>query len=50
MRVLRSQPAPLPPEITGLNTLAGTVASYIADGALRRELYPPAKVKAVEAG
>ncbi|MDX3166011.1 hypothetical protein PV516_19675 [Streptomyces scabiei] len=45
-----SQPEPLPQEVTGLNKLAGTVQSYIADGALRRELYPPAKAETVEAG
>ncbi|MGW0337075.1 hypothetical protein ACWD0J_35500 [Streptomyces sp. NPDC003011] len=45
-----SQPEPLPKEITGLSDLAGTVASYIADGALRRELYPPATAETAEAG
>ncbi len=44
-----SQPEPLPKEITGLHELAGT-ASYIADGALRRELYPPARAEAAQAG
>ncbi|TQE33100.1 hypothetical protein [Streptomyces ipomoeae] len=45
-----SRPEPLPQETTGLESLARTVASYIADGALRRELHPPAKAEAVEAG
>lgn len=45
-----SRPEPLPQEINALHDLARTVASYIADGALRRELYPPATAEAAEAG
>lgn len=45
----RSEPEPLPQEITGLSNLASTVEAYIADGALRRELHPPANPEVVEA-
>ncbi|MGW3308206.1 hypothetical protein ACWDG9_16650 [Streptomyces sp. NPDC001073] len=46
----QSEPEPLPQEITGLEKLAWTVESHIADGALRRELHPPANPEVVEAG
>ncbi|MFF1716524.1 hypothetical protein [Streptomyces sp. NPDC058268] len=42
-------PEPLPREIAGLEDLARTATSYIADGALRRELHPPAAPEATTA-
>ncbi|MFF3734017.1 hypothetical protein ACFYXM_27855 [Streptomyces sp. NPDC002476] len=39
-------PEPLPKELSGLESLAATLVSYFADGALRRELHPPARPEA----